>query len=250
MTRYEFVVYTWLTRSQINFDFQSTDEGGRMEWGGMDVPFILPDEGIAIRIEPDSAIDRSVIENSGYRVVDVEGIDLEIDLDTVMKKAVAGNEMSPIDSDLYKDIFFASKGFYSHAPSASSNIPPSISTPVVTTGTASNNVINGTLTCDGGQYCKVRFRWGTTTYTDSLLSLIFPWKFYSLINVFSPNISLSFSLATSAFESLTAWQENKITGSTFSQSLATTPSQVYAYKAEAENKDYSVFGNIRTFVGV
>ncbi len=109
-TQTEGIVYQWLSKNNIPFDFQSTLSGGRSELGGITAPFVLQDRPVVIRTfdsvdgvvkEAKDRQEREVLHRVGYIVVDVHDYDLATQLDMVMDRALNGREMSEIDSDLW-----------------------------------------------------------------------------------------------------------------------------------------------------
>lgn len=253
MTEYESLIKNWLDKKRVDYDFQ---DGIRLEWG-ISAPFVLPDDDIVLRIDPQDSF-RPVIENWGYRVVDIETQDLMLNLDLVMSKAIQGEEMSPIDSALHKSGIGASKGFSPHPSDPSARILPSHAQPVVDTDAPTLSsltaTLKGTLVSDGGRYCSCRFQYGTATMTSEnvSLSILFPWRFYKMINIHSPNISLNFGETSviDSFSGTTAWQNFKITGDEFNSDLMVSVGQRYGYKAEAKNDSYSDEGQTVFFTGV
>ncbi len=253
MTQYESLIKDWLDKKRVDYDFA---DGIRLEWG-INAPFVLTDDAIVLRIDAQDLF-RPVIENYGYRVVDIETQDLVLNTDLVLSKAIQGEEMSPIDSALHKSGIGASKGFSPHPSDTSSSILSShaqpdveTNTPTVSSGTAT---LKGTLVCDGGRYCSCRFQHGTATMTseDVSLSILFPWRHYKIYNIHSPNISLNFGETSviDSFSGQTAWQDFKITGDEFNSALAVSVGQRYGYKAEAKNDSYSDEGQTVFFTGV
>jgi hypothetical protein len=249
-TELEGNVKDWLDNFEIQYNFESVLLGGRHEWSGLQVPFVIPQAGLAFRIlddvNPPNPEDRAIIENFGYRVVDLEEVDLRGNFDIVMLKALQGEEMSPIDSGLYKEGLYASQGFEPHPSDTSGKILSSQTYPEVRTDELSNvssgeATLNGTLTYDGGFFCKTRFHYGDTSLDLSPLCILFPWSYHSLINLYSPEIPLSFVSALSNFTT-TKWTLNLITNDTFNEDVNVSDGW-HTVKTEAENQLYNVKGN-------
>ena len=104
MSDIERIVYDWLTRHKIDFQFQTSMSGGFYELGGIVVDFLLPERGIAIRVmgeyyhrgavpEGKAEIQREELTAMGWIVVDCWGDDLKERLDETMTKAIRGEEM-------------------------------------------------------------------------------------------------------------------------------------------------------------
>ena len=106
MSDIEKIIFDWLTRHNIQFEFQSSFSGGRYELGGSVVDFVLGDLNILIRAQGDyyhsgvekSATDdvqRELLESQGWIVVDIYGSDLETpeEVNNTLTKALRGEEM-------------------------------------------------------------------------------------------------------------------------------------------------------------
>ena len=258
----ERLVYEWLTKRGIEFSFQSSLLGGRMEYGGIIIDFILIESGIALRVQGEyfhsgveqEAKDREariVLENMGFRVVDLEEQDLITNLDAVMERAIEGNEMSPIYSDLHTGNIGMARGMDVGLGDPTANIPSSITTPEVRTDAASDtNVLNGTLKYDGGMYCDCSFVYGEGKEETSELSWIFPFTFNALYDLFNPQISKTLGLCDD-FSKETAPTKAQLTDDTFTSTLGNlTKGQVYSFKAKAKNDSYTDTANAHLLVGV
>ncbi len=255
-TELEGQVREWLDRFEISYDFQSTLVGGRHEWSGLQAPFIIAQAGLVFRILDDINMgnpeDRAIIENFGYRVVDLEEVDLRDSFDIAMLRAIQGEEMSPIDSGLYKTGLFASKGFESHPEDGSGKVKSSQVSPTIRTDVPSDiasglATLNGTLTYDGGYLCDGRFHYGGADIDESPLCILFPWAYHSLINMFSPEINLSFATISSNESGITNWQGKYKTDDSFDSDVSLNDGWNYV-KAEAKNQSYNAEGNSILFM--
>jgi len=260
----EILVLDWLDKRGIVYDFQSSLLGGRVEFGGMVIDIILPESGIAMRImgeyyhsgviqEAKDREQRSMLEGLGYRVVDLQEADLTTNLDAVMEKAIMGDEMSEIDTDLLRGDPGMAAGMITGLGDPTSKIPSSHTTPVVRTDVAVSNVLNGTLVYDGGIECDCWFKWGETVEEEGCLRGIFPFnclKFYHQINQDTPIHCLDFIEASDKLVHETPFQRNKRTDDTFDEQLNLEEDTWYAFMAKARNPSYSVDGAVRCFMGV
>ena len=104
MTDIEALVYNWLERRKIEFEFQSWLSGGFYELGGMVVDFRLPYRGLAFRcmgeywhrgveVEGRDLIQREQLAALGYTTVNLWGEDIKNKLNETMTKALLGQEM-------------------------------------------------------------------------------------------------------------------------------------------------------------
>ncbi len=104
MTDIEKLVYDWLVKHKIAFTFQSSLSGGRFELGGSVVDFILDNRNIAIRVlgeywhrgvskSGQDLIQREMLNELGYIVVDLWSTDIEDHLEQTMRLALQGREM-------------------------------------------------------------------------------------------------------------------------------------------------------------
>ena len=96
----ERIVYKWLLGARlhpnVDFDFQSSMNGGRLELGGMVVDFIFPRLMIALRIQGPTHLEvlrmrkdqeqRQILEQMGYKVYD-------LDLPTILNEMEFNNFM-------------------------------------------------------------------------------------------------------------------------------------------------------------
>lgn len=260
----ERLVAEWLDKHGVLYDFQSSLLGGRPEYGGIVADFILIEEGIVLRVqgeywhhttveeEAEDREQRVILEAMGYRVVDLEEQDILDNLDLVMSKAMLGEEMSPIYTALHTGNIGMAKGaVVGNLGDHSKKFAPSLGSPSVRTDNYTSNELHGTLLSDGGENCDVRFQWGERLGSGlSWLCYIFPWKFYDLLNLFSPNIELDFGgTGIPTYNYTTEWQHNKFTGDSFSAAISPTPGVVYNVRADAKNSEYTAEGNERIFVG-
>jgi len=263
MTSLEKLVADWLDKRGILYDLQSSLLGGRAEFGGAVVDFILIESAIILRImgeywhagtiqEAKDREQRTMLENIGYRVVDLQEEDLNTNLDAVMEKAIMGDEMSEIDSDLIRGNPGMAAGMITGLGSPTSKIPSSHTTPIVRTDepTVSSDTsnLNGTLVYDGSIECDCRFHWGEAEEEENCLSWIFPWTRDRAYYGLNPNICLDVAVFGSHIH-ITNWKRNKRTDDTFDEAVGTTRGQYYNYKAEAENPSHSVFGSEVIFSG-
>ncbi|MCJ7612142.1 MAG: hypothetical protein MUP19_07760, partial [Candidatus Aminicenantes bacterium] len=104
MTETEGKIAVWLDNKRINYNFQSSLVGGRAELAGMDIPFIIPDFNLALRIRNQDLYDgvsqtaiarmeRAQLHNLGFVVVDAHEEDITRNIDEVMNRAIEGREM-------------------------------------------------------------------------------------------------------------------------------------------------------------
>lgn len=103
-TDIERIVLEWLTRHKIDFQFATSLRGGFFELGGAVVDFILPARMLAWRVmgeywhtgvtaEGHDLVQRELLTELGYIVVDLWGQDLQNRLDETMRLALQGREM-------------------------------------------------------------------------------------------------------------------------------------------------------------
>ena len=102
-TDIELVIILWLTKRGIDFQFQSSLMGGFYELGGAVVDFIV--QGYlawrvfgeywhrGVRKEGSDAVQREMLENLDFTVVDIWSDDIESRLDETLTKALQGEEM-------------------------------------------------------------------------------------------------------------------------------------------------------------
>jgi hypothetical protein len=123
MTDTETLVAKWLDDKRVSYDFHSTLMGGRPEYAGFIMPFILPDFNIVLRIRNQEVyenviqtslqrIEREQLHSIGFIVVDLHEEDIIRNTDEVMNRAINGREMSEIDTDLW----YPSIGLYRGIP--------------------------------------------------------------------------------------------------------------------------------------
>ena len=100
----ELIVMRWLDRRGIIYAFQTSLRGGFYQLGGAVVDFIIPDGMLAWRIfgeywhrgvekEGTDLLQRELLGELGYTIVDLWGLDIENRLDETLIKALAGEEM-------------------------------------------------------------------------------------------------------------------------------------------------------------
>ena len=264
MSSLERLVYNWLTERGIIFDFQSSLIGGRVEFGGAVVDFVLIEEGVILRIhgeywhtgiiqEAKDREQRTMLENIGYRVVDLQEQDLTTNLDAVMNKAIMGDEMSEIDSALVRGNQGMAAGMITGLGNPTAAIPSSHTTPIVRTDEATSVsetvTLNGTLVYDGGIECDCRFRWGSATTSDDTLCWIFPFTRNRAYYELTPNIPITLGIGGN-YDTLTEWLRNKRTDDTFDADLqGLTLGAAYCYRAETRNPTYTAFGGDIKFIG-
>lgn len=255
----EIKVYTWLVkhgfRPDIDFEFQSHLIGGyNRQLGDAIVDFILMASNIVLRVQgtywhesiQESArdkIQKERLQALGYVVVDIWQADITNRLSYTMEQAIQGIELPSQSSGKYTGEPRKGRGI-GIVP-----IPGRVSGPNTIQGdlidvltqepsgiSAGNATLNGKLLHDGGMNCKCRFLYDEAKIDLSLLCYLFPWQFYSLINLLTPNIPLDFAGIPTIHGEQTAWQEGKRAGDEFSQALTgLTPTTFYSYKANAKN---------------
>ena len=104
MTDIETIVYQWLTRRNIEFQFQTSLRGGFFALGGAVVDFLLDDLNIAIRVfgeywhrgvtkEGSDILQREMLGELGWTVVDLWSDDIESKLEETMRLALMGQEV-------------------------------------------------------------------------------------------------------------------------------------------------------------
>ena len=103
-TDLERIVYNFLIRRNIPFDFQTSLRGGFYQLGGAVVDFILRENNIALRVfgeywhrgiikEGSDTIQREMLSELGYTVVDLWASDLENRPEQTLRLALQGQEM-------------------------------------------------------------------------------------------------------------------------------------------------------------
>jgi len=103
-TDIEKIVIDWLTRHNIEFQFQTSIKGGFFELGGAVVDFLIPDLWLAWRVQGEhwhrgiapegrDLIQREMLAEMGYTVVDLWGEDITNKTNETLTKAMLGEEM-------------------------------------------------------------------------------------------------------------------------------------------------------------
>lgn len=277
-TDIELMVAEWLEKRNILFSFQTKLLGGRPEFGGAVVDFILIEEGIILRVQGEywhtdteqtaqDKVQRILLENLGYRVVDLQETDIENNIDAVMNRAVVGLEMSPIDTDLFTGNIGASKGSAIGLIQPTADIPGTHTTPNIMSGrkelffifggssyyrnfqnitrsvTDSSFSPEAMLTYDGGIECDVNFKWGTATEESNDFGFIFPFNFMRSYELLESNVTKSLVVVDSYINE-TPIQRHKITDDYIYDSVGNLESEIwYNWKAIAKNPDYSNEGS-------
>jgi len=104
MTLPEAIVYDYLTKRKIPFQFQSSLMGGIYELGGAVVDFVLPELNIGLRVQGEywhrgvtksgsDLIQKENLSALGLIVVDLQEDDLKERPTETMEKALRGEEM-------------------------------------------------------------------------------------------------------------------------------------------------------------
>ncbi len=104
MTDIETICYNWLTRRGIPFRFQTSLSGGFYQLGGAVVDFLLDERNLAWRIfgeyyhrgvtkEGSDLIQKEMLTELGWRVVDIWGDDVKDRTDEVLRLALEGREV-------------------------------------------------------------------------------------------------------------------------------------------------------------
>lgn len=104
MTDLEAIVYNFLIRHNIDFQFQSSLAGGYYSLGGAVVDFLLPNRLLAwrvhseywhtgVEIEAHDLIQKELLSGLGWKVIDLWQDDLEERLNETLTKALRGEEM-------------------------------------------------------------------------------------------------------------------------------------------------------------
>ena len=100
----ELIVIRWLDQRNIQYDFQTSLRGGHFQLGGTVVDFLFYDRGLAWRVqgeyfhkgvtkEGSDLIQREMLAELGWIVVDLFADDLENRLDQTLQLALQGQEM-------------------------------------------------------------------------------------------------------------------------------------------------------------
>ena len=103
-TNLEALVLEYLIHRQVEFQFQTSLSGGFYELGGAVVDFIIPEGNLAWRIMGEywhagvektgsDILQKEMLSNLGYTVVDLLGQNLLNRLEETMAKALKGEEM-------------------------------------------------------------------------------------------------------------------------------------------------------------
>lgn len=104
MTDIERIVYDYLVKRNIAFDFQTSLAGGLFQLGGAVVDFILEERRLAWRVFGEywhrgvektgsDTIQREMLTELGYTVVDLWSSDLESRPEQTLRLALEGREM-------------------------------------------------------------------------------------------------------------------------------------------------------------
>jgi len=103
-TDIELIVYNYLVRHKINFEFQTSLAGGIYSLGGSVVDFILPEYRIGLRVMGEywhrgvaksgtDLIQKERLQAMGLTIVDLQEDDIKERLTETMVKALRGEEM-------------------------------------------------------------------------------------------------------------------------------------------------------------
>jgi len=104
MSNLEAIVFRWLTKRKIPFSFQTSLAGGHYALGGAVVDFLLEERRLAWRIQGEywhrgvsktgqDIIQKEMLSELGYVVVDLLADDIENRLDETLRLALQGQEM-------------------------------------------------------------------------------------------------------------------------------------------------------------
>ena len=106
MSDIEEIVYNFLTKRSIEFEFQSSMLGGRYELGGSIADFTIYELYLIFRVHGDywhrpitkqatDAVQRELLESQGWTVVDIYGSDLETpeEVNNTLERALQGVEV-------------------------------------------------------------------------------------------------------------------------------------------------------------
>jgi len=106
MSDIEKIIYDWLVKRKIPFEFQSSLMGGRYSLGGAVVDFVITDLNILIRAHGDywhkqmsqqasDVVQRELLESQGWTVVDIWGsaLDTPAKVNDTLMKALQGQEV-------------------------------------------------------------------------------------------------------------------------------------------------------------
>ena len=102
----ELIVYNWLTKRKIVFEYGVSISGGVFELGGAKVDFLLPERNLVWRVMGEywhreistrgqDVIQRELLEGRGWTVVDIWSSDLEDPnrVNETLTRALRGEEM-------------------------------------------------------------------------------------------------------------------------------------------------------------
>jgi len=103
MSDLEAIVFNFLTRRKIPFNFQTSIAGGHFQLGGSVVDFLV-EPNLAWRVMGEyyhqgvektgsDTIQREMLEGMGYTVVDLNASDIENRLEETLRLALEGREM-------------------------------------------------------------------------------------------------------------------------------------------------------------
>ena len=104
MSGTEEIVYRWLVKKKIDFQFQTSLMGGFYSLGGAVVDFLFPNRMLAWRVHGEywhsgvekrgsDLIQKELLANLGYTVVDLWEDDIRDRTDETLTKALLGQEM-------------------------------------------------------------------------------------------------------------------------------------------------------------
>jgi len=103
----ERICLSWLDKRGItDYEFQSSQMGGRFELGGAIVDFLFSERALAWRVQGDyfhqgvekegtDAIQRELLESQGWTVIDIYGSDLDTPerINNTLTRALRGEEV-------------------------------------------------------------------------------------------------------------------------------------------------------------
>ncbi len=89
MTELESKVSDWLTNQEIDFDFESSLQNGRVDLQNMIVEFILADYTVLRIKKAEDTIEKVILEQMGFRVAGLKEEELITDLDSTLVKAIS-----------------------------------------------------------------------------------------------------------------------------------------------------------------
>ena len=248
MSNLEEIVFEWLTRKNIVFEFQSQLIGGYIRsLGDAIIDFLLPNDNLLFRVMGEyfhsstkekarDIIQKQNLEGMGYTVVDLWEDDLLSSPDYVLEHALRGEEVS-LSGDKVPLVQYRKRtgGF-------TSGELQTYTVPVVITNAPSGSTAQGTLTDCGAAPCMTRFEYAPSNIAASPLCYLFPWKFYALLNIYSPDISLDFLGVPASYTGFTAMETGKITGDSLTGTMILVAGQPYSVRAYAKNAQYDAYG--------